>query len=376
MPIRVHPYEVQHADAVAGFNRRLAASGSTWHFPESPETVWLARLEGSPVFQEFLLASDEAGVHGAYALQHRAVCLGGSEREVANWYLMMSEGAIDARYAMVATLLLRDVLRREPLNFVVGMGGMDSALAQLARRMGFVPQPLPFFVRVERGGRVAREARFLRQQAWRARLLDVAAVSGAAGLGAALARRALGRAARAAAGLESEPVPGFGAWADELWQRCRTLYSFVERRDAANLARIYPPERPRLERLRVSRAGRVIGWAVLQVRQFEDNPNFGALHVGRLTDCLAAPEDAEAVVGAAVERLRRHGVDLMLSNQSHPAWCQALRRSAFLPAPSSLAFAASPELGRELRAIDPEGRGMHVNRGDGDGPWGLDPRAF
>ena len=94
------------------------------------------------------------------------------------------------------------------------------------------------------------------------------------------------------------------------------------------------------------------------------------------TVTIAGPEDAEAVVGAAVEALRERGVDLMLSNQSHPAWCQALRRSAFLPAPSSLAFAASPELAKELRAIDPEGRGMHVNRGDGDGPWGLDPRAF
>jgi hypothetical protein len=373
--IRVHRFEARHAAAVVALNQRLAACGSSWRFPESPETAWLAPVEGSPVFQELLLASDDAGVHGAYALQHRAVCLGGSEREIANWYLMMSEGAIDARYAMVATLLLRDVLRREPLNFVVGMGGMDSALAQLARRMGFVPRPLPSFVRVERGGRVAREARFLRQHAWRARLLDVAAMSGAAGLGATLARLAL-EGSRAGERFEREIVPAFGAWADELWQRCRTLYSFIERRDAAHLARIYPEDRPRLERLRVSRAGRVIGWAVLQVAQFTDNPNFGALHVGRITDCLAAPEDAEAVVGAAVEALRERGVDLMLSNQSHPAWCQALRRRAFLPAPSSVAFAASPELTKELQAIDPEGRAMHVNRGDGDGPWGLDPRAF
>lgn len=376
MSIRVHPFETQHADEVVGFNRRLAASGSSWRFPESPAPGWLAPAEGSRVFQELFLASDDAGVHGAYALQHRAILLGGTEREVANWYLMISEGSVDPHYAMVATLLLRDVLRREPLNFVVGMGGMDSALTHVARRLGYVPRPLPFFVRVEHGTRFAREARFLRERPWLARLLDVAAASRAAAVGATLARHALERETPLRAELESEVVPSFGPWADELWQRCRSLYSFIEARDAAHLARIYPAERPRLERLRVSRGGRVIGWAVLQVAQFTENPNFGALHVGRITDCLAAPEDAGAVVRAAVDTLRAHGVDLMLSNQSHPAWCHALRRRAFLPAPTSVAFATSPALEKELRAVDPEGRAIHLNRGDGDGPWGLDPRAF
>ena len=82
------------------------------------------------------------------------------------------------------------------------------------------------------------------------------------------------------------------------------------------------------------------------------------------------------VVRAAADALAERGVDLMLSNQSHPAWCTALRRNAFLPAPSNFAFAPSAELGKQIRAIDPDGRDMHLNRGDGDGPWGHDPRSF
>jgi hypothetical protein len=66
----------------------------------------------------------------------------------------------------------------------------------------------------------------------------------------------------------------------------------------------------------------------------------------------------------------------MLSNQLHPAWCAALRRNGFLSVPSNFVFAPAPDLAKRIHAIDPEGRNLHVNRGDGDGPWGHDPRAF
>jgi hypothetical protein len=376
MAIKVQPFDASQIDAVVDFNRRLAAHGSSWRFPEHPLPSWLPREPGSPLYQEFLLASDGAAVRGAYVIQHRTIVLGGAEQRTPNWYLPISEGLVDASYATVAPSLLRDLLRRHPLNFGVGMNGIDSPLAHVAMRLGFEARLLPFFLRIEHGARFVREVRRLRQRRALALLLDAAAASGAAWLGAKLLTRALDRAPCLAPDLRVETVAEFGGWADDVWQRCRGHYSFIELRDAANLSRIYPRFRQRLERLRVLRGEAVIGWAVLQVARFTDNPNFGSLHVGRLTDCLATPEDAGAVVRAAVDALRAHGVELMLSNQSHPAWCAALRRCGFLPAPSNFAFVASPKLAAQLRAVDPEGRRMHLNRGDGDGPWGHDPRAF
>ena len=375
MAIQIEPFDASRSAAVAEFNQRMAAHGSSWRFPEHPDPSWLARQPGNPLFQEFFLAWDGERVRGAYALQHRTVALRGVEQEIANWYLPISEGFVDPRFAMVAPSLLRDLLRRRPVNFVLGMNGSDSALAQLSRRFGFEPRLLPAFVRVENGARFVREARFIRKRPLAARALDLAAATGLAGLGAALVRLALRNGPRLG-GASVESVPEFGAWADELWQRCRARYSFVELRDAATLARIYPAGRPRVECLRLARNGQAIGWAVLQHAEMRDNPNFGSLHVGRITDCFAAPEDAAVVIRAAADRLAALGVDLMLSNQSHPAWCSALRRNAFLPAPSSFAFAPSPELRKQLAAVDPDGREMHLNRGDGDGPWGHDPRSF
>jgi hypothetical protein len=235
---------------------------------------------------------------------------------------------------------------------------------------------VPFLVRIENGARFVQEARYVRRRAAVARLLDVAAATGAASLGATLARVALRRGPGLGPATTVETVAEFGPWADELWERCRAHYSFVGLRDAATLNRVYPKERPRLRRLRLVRDGRALGWAVLQVARMSDNPNFGNLHVGRITDVFGAPEHAGPVMRAAADALAAEGVDLMLSNQSHPAWCAALRRNAFLSVPSNFAFAPAPDLAKRIVAVDPEGRRLHLNRGDGDGPWGHDPRAF
>jgi hypothetical protein len=375
MPLRIHPFESEHALAVKDFNRRMAAGGSTWQFPESPVPSWLAPQPGSPVYQEFFLASDGDVVRGAYALQRRPACVGCEDVGLGAWYLPISEGAVDPKHALVATLLMRDALRREPLSYGLGMDGMDSQLSKLAGAMRCERRLVPFFVRIERGARFVREARYVRRSGAAAAVLDVAAATGLATLGAKLVRLAL-RRGPGLAGASVEAVPEFGTWADELWERCRGHYSFVERRDAATLARIYPPERPRFERLRISRGGRALGWAVLQQAEMRDNPNFGTLHVGRITDAFAAPEDAGAVIRAAADALAARGVDVMLSNQLHPAWCEALRRNAFLTGPSNYVFAPTAPLAERIHAADPDYRRVHVNRGDGDGPWGHDPRGF
>jgi hypothetical protein len=375
MALRIVPFEASHADAVAAFNRRMAEHGTGWSFPTQPEPSWLSRRACDLLYQEFFLACDGATVRGAYALQHRAVSLGGVVEPAANWYLPISEGFVDPRHAMVAPALVRDALRREPSNFVLGMGGLETPLSQLTGRLGYRPRKVPSFLRVEHGGRFAREARSLRAHAGLARALDLAAASGLASLGAALARLALRNGPRLGRA-HAEVVPEFGPWADAVWERCRGRYSFVSLRDAATLSRVYPAVRPRIERLRLERDGEPIGWAVLQHAQMKGNPRFGSLHVGRITDCLAAPEDAAIVIRAAADRLAALGVDAMFSNQTHPSWCRALRRNAFLPAPSSMAFSASPDLRKRIEAIDPSGRALHVNRGDGDGPWGHDPRSF
>ena len=368
MAIAIQPFDASHCGAVADFNRRLAAAGSRWRFPEHPEPSWLARAAGSAVFQEFFVAVEGECVRGVYALQHRPVAIAGEELAGGCWYLPISEGAIEPRYALVAARLLRDAMRREPLSYTVGLPSADTQAGELIRALGCRLRSVPFFVRIENGARFAREARPLRRRRSLARALDLAAVTGAAGLGARMARLAL-RRGPGLEGVSVETQPAFGAWADEVWQRCRGRYSFVALRDAATLERIHPRGDAGLERIRIARGERTLGWAVLQRAELTDDRTFGSLHVGRINDCLAAPEDAEIVIRAAADALAASGVELMLSNQLHPAWGRALRRNAFLPAPSNFLLGPASALAARIRALDPGFRNVHLNRGDGDSPW-------
>jgi hypothetical protein len=368
MAVAIQPFEPGHGKAVTDFNRRLAAAGSGWSFPEQPEPSWLARAPGSPVFQEFFVAVDAACVRGVYALQHRPAAIGGEERPVGCWYLPISEGSVDRNYALVAALLLRDAIRREPLSYGIGFPGLDSQAGRLAGALGCELRPVPFFVRIEHGARFAREARPLRTARVLARALDFAAASGLASSGATLVKLALRRGPGLGAA-RVETAPEFGAWADEVWQRCRGRYSFVALRDAAALNRIYPTADAGLERVRVLRGETTVGWAVLQRAALRDDATFGSLHVGRINDCLASPEDAGVVMRAAADTLAARGVDLMLSNQLHPAWGEALRRNGFLPAPSNFGVGPTAALAERIRSIDPQLGSVHMNRGDGESPW-------
>jgi len=115
------------------------------------------------------------------------------------------------------------------------------------------------------------------------------------------------------------------------------------------------------------RGERAIGWAVALDTAMRDDKYFGDLRVGSIVDALARPEDARAVIGAAARALTGRGVDLIVSNQCHQAWQDALRRSGFLEGPSNFIFAASKKLA-ELTGRYEE---IHINRGDGDGPIHL-----
>jgi len=117
----------------------------------------------------------------------------------------------------------------------------------------------------------------------------------------------------------------------------------------------------------VVRQGTVIGWAVPLDTAMRDDKHFGNLRLGSIVDALALPEDAPAVMAAAAGELEQRGVDLIVSNQCHKAWADALRRSGFLEGPSNFIFAAAKKLAALSSAFDE----FHINRGDGDGPIHL-----
>lgn len=370
MPVRIVAYHEELVGAVKAFNTRLAAGGVVLQFPESPVSPHLPRAAGRQTYEEYFVAEDNGAIRGGYVLKHQPFCVNGWIGPVGNLQLPISEGTIDKAYGRLGTSLFADALRRVPRLYLLGMGGLHEPVVRLLRAMQWPVTPVPFYFRVIHPTVFLREIVYLRTSRLREAVLNALAGSGLgwAAIGLAQAVRRKGRGER---GVHAEVVDEFGAWCDDLWQRCRDEYVMSAVRDGQNLLVLYPKEHPRYIRLKVSRDGAPIGWAVVLATRMSGHKQLGGMKVGSIVDCLAAGRDAESVARAATEHLEEAGVDLIVSNQSAAIWGRALDRCGYLRGPSNFVFAPSKDLARLLEPLQRTFPRIHLTRGDGEGPTNL-----
>lgn len=376
MKIRIVEHSKQWRNALAALNARLAAGGSNVIVPVPPD------LNASPpAFHQGLkqtryLALDESrpgspAVRGSYALKFQEFWLGGDIVPVADFMLPVSEGIVRPAYAPVAMRLLLDALQRQPDLYGLGMGGGNSAVARFLQAAGWRMFSVPFFFNVVHPYRFLRNIVHLRKRSFFHRLaLDGAAYSGT---GWTAARCWDLTHIRPAGGspLQADTVEDFGDWSDEVWEAARSHYGMCTVRDAETLRQMYPREAAGFERIKFLHDRKPVGWALVLNSQLRGHSYFGHMRLGSIVDCLAEPRYAAAIIRQSRMALVRQGVDLVVSNQSHRTWCEAMRASGFMSGPSNFIFAASKTLGRRMdeKLIKPDD--IHVNRGDGDGPINL-----
>ena len=391
MSLEFVAYTPEAIPSVREFNRRLLDGGgllaggalADQQFPETPDPGWMPGME-------LFLAVEGSAVRGGYILRRQSFSVAGATLPAAHYRLPLSEGIVNRTYAMLGLRMVRDALSREPRLYALGMGGWDKPLPQMLKRLGWSSCAVPFYFKVLHPGRFLRHIEALRTSPLRRAALDVAAYTGASWV----AMKTLVLFRPLAGRLPVCPVdlaPGFAPWADEVWERSRPAYALIAQRDADTLERLYPASDPRF--LRVRAAG---GWAVLLDTQMQDHKQFGDMRVGTIVDCLAPLASAGAVIRAAAGLLEQRGVDLIVSNQLHGAWCAALVESGFRMGPSNYLLALSPALseaagGEKTRpqGVRPTNPGattglgtpgdtrqkcaspFQFNRGDGDGPIHL-----
>jgi hypothetical protein len=368
MPIAIHPYTPELVPAVKALNARLGAGGvaSEFHFPESSVPEWLPKVDGRRIFQEYFVAVDGDAARGGFIVKHQDFWINNEVRPIAFYRLPLSEGIVNRAYTSVAVVMLRSALARRPVMFALGMGGMHNPLPQMLKALGWSLREVPFFFRVNHAAKFLRNIAPLRQDFRRRFLATVAASSGAGTFAIKCAQRLR---SRIVSGVVSEAVNEFGGWADELWQGHAAQYFFSAVRDAVTLNVLYPEEK--YIRLKISRGSQVLGWAVALDTQMHGNKYFGDLRLGSIADCFAAPADTTAVIQGATRFLEDRGVDLIISNQAHQAWTDALKTTGYFSGPSNFIFAGSKSLAQLLAPLEVNFGRMHLNRGDGDGPINL-----
>lgn len=356
MSIEMLPHHPGLEPAIARFNRRLADGGVEpgLRLPETPDPDWLPGTEA-------WLAVEGDEVRGGYLLRRHQFSIGGQLHPVAHYRLPLSEGLVNRAYAMLAALLVRDALDREPLLYALGMGGWNRPLPQILQRFEWRMAEVPFYFKTPHPFAVLRRLRALRSSLLRRLACDLAAFSGIGWL----AMKASGVARRTQAPAPLEIPTHFAAWSDQVWETSRPNYPIAAVRDAATLGQLYPPENPRFLRLRTA-----AGWAVVLDTPMHAHKQFGDLRVGTIADCLAPDaRSVSEVIRASTRFLEDRGADLIVSNQLHHFWRAALESAGFRPGPSNFLLALSPEFAALATAhADQE---IHITRGDGDGPIHL-----
>jgi hypothetical protein len=371
MDVWIIPYEEKHIEAVKRFNQRLKAGGSPYQFPESNIPYWLPDIDTKSVYQQFYLALEGDEVRGGYIHKHQDFRVAGKTIAVGNYGLPLSEGTVNSKYEAVGKLLLADMLEKQPLTYVLGSGGYHERLAWQLCKSGWAMTSTPFFFKIMKPYNFFRNITYLRSAPLRRFFADFLAYSGVGWIGAGILQGVRTKGFWRPGQLVTDTFNEFAEWSDEIWETCQHRLLFSAVRNAQVLNRLYPREKAKFIKIRLSDGDKAVGWAVMLATQMEVHKHFGAMKLGSIVDCLALPGYEYAVVRESIRVLKEYEVDLIVSNQSHAAWGEALSKSGFLSGPSNHTFALSPKLTEIIAPFAVNYPRFHVNLGDGGGPIDL-----
>jgi hypothetical protein len=367
--------EAGDAEAIRRFNARLDAGGIGFRLPVSlVETP--AGSKGSSLPRRLMIAEDGAEVRAGIQLNPRKIIIHGQERDFCWAQLPISEGLINRAYSLAIVSLVKSGLALQPFLLGLGLGSLDAPWARFLLGMRWRHDAVPFLFFPVHGTRVLLGLSYLKRNR-KLHLASRLAAYGGLGLGLG-GFQALRRHLSRAPACESWEEAGFGDWANAVFQDGLADYGAVVRRDAASLNNLYPPSDPRVVRLRVRRpgSGQDLGWiVVIHARMRPQDPGyqyFGNLRVGTLVDGFGRAEHVPALIAAGLDHLVRTGVDLVVTNWSHHAWVNASRRLGFRTFRSNYYFFVAPAGAPLLEASCPL-QGIHMTRGDCDGPGHLLP---
>jgi len=365
----------EDAAEVEAFNARMSAAGQPHRL--SPEHAFAALRvpPGAPIALCRYLCLVDGRVRGGVSVREQMFRVrGAGDTPIAFYGYPLSEGIIDPEFGMVGLMIHKEILRRYPLIYGLGVGSLDAPVARLMTGTGWSSRPVPFHFSVLRAKPFLRNFVYLRRRGRTRLLFDLLASSGlgSAGLGLfKLAQQLRGRRPDGC-GLVVEPFEAWGGWADAVWEQARDRYTFIGDRSAAALAALYPAGHPQMRKVQVRRAdGRVLGWAVYSAAPVRGHNYFGDMTLGVLIDILALPEDAYTVASGVLSALAKTKADLMVVNHSAAAWNAAFTRAGILTGPTNSFLFLAPKLQTLFGPSDSFADGFYFTRGDGDGPVHL-----
>jgi hypothetical protein len=367
------PITAEISASIGRFNERMAAGGSAQRL-HSTRPFPLIAEPSDPITIHHLayVIGDEA--RGGVNVKQMPFQVVDRTEPVAFYNRPLSEGIVDPRFGMLGVYIQKEVCRRFPLVYGLGVGDLGQPVARLMIAGGWSHSEVPFHFAVFHAGRFLRNLTPLRTNPVRRKVGDVAAGTGIGALGLQLLSlvQVIRRRRPSVRGLTIREFDEWEEWADELWRTNRHCYSLVSERSARTMRILYPRDNSRYTKLRVSDAGgRTLGWVVVTVNTLQDHHYFGNARLGAIIDMFGHPDHARAIISAGVNAVREADADLVVVNQANTAWNAAISEAGLLPWKTNWYLFLSPKLAARLHGPSSSPDKFFFTRGDGDGPINL-----
>jgi hypothetical protein len=370
MKFSIEPFGPEYAAAAAAFNQRMRAANAPTAFL-LPEPSTASRLIHGVTTTNHVAVDPDGAVRGGFVSWEHPAIVGNAVQTVINIQSPLSEGIIDPAYMLVGPQLIKYAIRRTPYVYVVGMGADTNPLPRLLKAMGWKVRAVPFYFRMLRPARCVRQLGPLRNPAWKRIAAHIAAITGAASIGAQVAHRMTTAARTAASDYQADAVTEWGDWADSAWNTFAARISFGVLRNSELLRFFYPLTSGTPRAWKLERGGKVAGWFGILISVMEQNRYFGNLTVATLTDCVGSERAIQTACALAVQKSKELGADLLITNQQHQEIQEACVAAGWRQGPSNFLFASSKALTEGVLEDS-----VYVTRRDGDGLVNLAPGTF
>ena len=359
-----------NADLVHDFNKDLENHKINFRLPVP--TSRRSRTDDFIYERSFILTENKATVRAGYVLKCQWFKVNDALLQIGYYYRPISAGLFNKRYNICGVLLVNDAQKRNPNIFTLGMGGTSEALPKLLKGLNWNLQKVPFFFKVCRPLPFLKNIRYLKNTKLKSFIIMMAANSGLGWLCIKIFFLVVSLfyiRLKKKPYIVVEEMKVFDQDLNYVWENAKQYNSFIAVRNCEYLKTLYSDKR--FIKLKFFDGSKVVGWSISLCTQLNDHKQFGYMKLGSIVDCLSLKGYEKSIISRTSEMLKKKGVDLIVSNQSHIFWKNALKMNSFVNGPSNFIFASSKVLSDKLEGNIKSKDYIHLTRGDGDGPINL-----
>ena len=322
--------------------------------------------------RNFILTENKTTVRAGYTLKSQWFKVNDSLLQIGYYYRPVSAGLFNKKYNICGVLLVNDAQKRYPNIFSLGMGGVSEALPKLLKGLNWNLQKVPFFFKVLNPNSFLKNIRYFKNTKLKSFFIMLMMYSGLGWLFikfifqvSSLFNFRLNKAQH----LTVKEIEIFDQDLDLVWENSKQYNSFAAVRNCEYLKILYSDKR--FIKLKFIDNNKIVGWSISLYTKLDNHKYFGHMRLGSIVDCLSLKGYEKSIICKTSKVLKYKEADLIVSNQSHIFWKNALKMNSFINGPSNYIFALSKILSDKLQDDKKSKNYIHLTRGDGDGPINL-----